>query len=149
MPSSKGEEWTRAWFERRYGVPFAKARPTCLTNPKTKKCLELDGYNETLKIAFEYNGGQHYRRVAKFQPKEQDFLDQVERDHQKLLLCQKAGIALFVVPDLDSEEKVKTFLNVQFDACDKAFSEAELKAQSGGCFAFRLLPAKMSACVVM
>jgi hypothetical protein len=42
---------------------FAKERPKWLTNPDTNRSLELDGYCDDLKMAFEYQGIQHYKFV--------------------------------------------------------------------------------------
>ena len=43
----------REILESIYSVPFKPCRPNFLKNPKTGRNLELDGYNEELKIAFE------------------------------------------------------------------------------------------------
>lgn len=107
--------------------------------------LELDGYCPELKIAFEYNGKQHYKRVETFQPKPEDFEKQVWHDRQKKHMCAKQGVALFDVPDFATEELIQKYLDTQFSAADKLCEDA---AQPG-CFARRLLPAKLSSCVVM
>ena len=44
---------------------FSPIRPNFLVDPQTNYKLELDGYNEELNIAFEYNGIQHYKFVKK------------------------------------------------------------------------------------
>ena len=60
--------------------------------------MELDGYCDTLKIAFEFNGPQHYTFYPKFHKAQADFVRQLERDEFKLKLCQKRGITLIIVP---------------------------------------------------
>lgn len=45
---------------------FFKVRPTFLKNPETNRNLELDLYNEELKLAIEFNGYQHYNFSPKF-----------------------------------------------------------------------------------
>lgn len=60
--------------------------------------MELDGYNETLKLAFEYNGKQHYEHVLYFQKTVEQFNQQVARDKLKKELCIEKGITLIVVP---------------------------------------------------
>jgi len=79
------------------GYKFIKCRPSFLRNPKTGRCLELDCYNDQLKIGVEYNGKQHYTQVAFFQNHDQ-FIKQQERDKLKIELCKKNNIKLLVVP---------------------------------------------------
>jgi hypothetical protein len=67
--------------------------------PKWLSRLELDGYNEELKIAFEYNGIQHRELHPFFHRTEEDFWRQQERDMIKKDLCDKKGVKLFVIPD--------------------------------------------------
>lgn len=95
---SKGEKECRKFFESHYGVSFPKQRPDFLRNPKTGRCLELDGYNGDLGIAFEYNGKQHYERVEYFQKNNNQFLDQKYRDNLKRQLCMKNSVILVIVP---------------------------------------------------
>jgi len=57
--SSIGENICRQYFEALFGKPFPKTRPAWLVNSKRNR-QELDGYCEELKLAFEYNGQQHY-----------------------------------------------------------------------------------------
>ena len=67
--------------------------------PKFMKGLELDGYSEDLKFAFEYNGEQHYKHVKHFHrtPKKQ-LKHQQERDKLKQELCLEHGIELLIIP---------------------------------------------------
>jgi hypothetical protein len=57
----KGERIVRAIFKETYGATFNKARPPWLQSVTGRK-LELDGYNETLQVAFEYQGPHHFTR---------------------------------------------------------------------------------------
>jgi hypothetical protein len=59
---------------------------------------ELDGYNEELKLAFEYNGIQHYEITKQFHKTEKDFLNQQKRDCERKELCINNGIDLIIVP---------------------------------------------------
>lgn len=62
------------------------------------RCLELDGFNRELMIAFEYQGEQHTSWVRFFHPLEADFLEQQARDAAKVRLCGEHKIALLVIP---------------------------------------------------
>lgn len=95
---SNGERITRRIFERFFGKPFVRVRPDFLRNPETGKNLELDGYNEELKIAFEYNGIQHYHFPSYFTKNEEDFKKQLRRDKFKLERCNELGIYLIIIP---------------------------------------------------
>lgn len=74
----------RAEFNRTRSAPFAKR-------------LELDGYNEEYKVAFEYNGIQHYRYTKYFHRDMERFEQQQERDRKKIKRCEKAGVDLIVI----------------------------------------------------
>ena len=62
----KNEEYCREIFEDITGKKFPKERPDWLVNDKTGKKLELDGYCEELKLAFEYDGKQHFENTDFF-----------------------------------------------------------------------------------
>jgi hypothetical protein len=95
---SEGEKAARAAMEKFYGVKFHQEWPDWLRNPKTGRRLQLDGVNHQLKIGFEYNGEQHYRRVPKWQPTEEHFRKQVERDIVKLDICDAHGYYIITFP---------------------------------------------------
>lgn len=80
------------------GKEFKTVRPTWLRNPKTKKCLELDGYCEELSLAIEYNGIQHYV-WPNFTPMTRDeFFEQRYRDQVKVDVCTERHICLLRIP---------------------------------------------------
>jgi hypothetical protein len=95
---SKGEAVCRAAFEQLYAQPFRSTRPDFLKNPETGSNLELDGYNGELKLAFEYNGQQHYTFPNRWHSTKEMFEAQVRRDIFKQEICRRVGICLITVP---------------------------------------------------
>ncbi len=94
----KSEQLSREILENIYKSPFPKARPKFL---KTERggFLELDGFNEELKLAFEYQGIQHEKVVLFFHPRgEKDLLAIQERDKIKREKCIQNGICLLEIP---------------------------------------------------
>ena len=60
---SKGEIECRTVLENIFKRPFRKKRPSFLENKALNNGLnlEIDCYNEELKLGCEYNGRQHYK----------------------------------------------------------------------------------------
>lgn len=107
---SKGEQVCRDTMERIYGVPFINTRPNWLKNPATNRNLELDCYNDKLKLAVEYNGIQHYKWCSFAKQTYTDFREQVKRDRIKIDLCEKNGVYLIVVPYNVSISLIPTYI---------------------------------------
>ena len=95
---SKGEQITRELIERILAKPFIKERPEWLRESNRSRCLELDGYNQDLNIAFEYQGEQHYSFIPLFHQKIDDFEKQQQRDNLKAEICAQRGVKLIQVP---------------------------------------------------
>lgn len=95
---SKGERECCQTMEKIYGVPFVSVRPDWLKNPETGENLELDCYNDDLKIAVEYNGIQHYKWPNFTNQTYQQFINQVRRDMFKSEMCKKNDVYLISVP---------------------------------------------------
>lgn len=108
--SSKGERVCKAYLEKRFRRPFTKCRPIFLHNPVTGENLELDLYNEDLRLAVEYNGRQHYEYVPFFHQTREKFQTQKYRDLMKKEMCARHGIALVIVPYTVPEDEIPGFL---------------------------------------
>lgn len=106
----KSEELCRDIFEEHFEQKFEKTRPEWLRNPETGRKLELDGYCEKLKIAFEYNGEQHYVFPNAFHKTEKEFKKQVFRDRVKKKLCKKNGVKLISIPYTVKTDKLKSYI---------------------------------------
>ena len=97
--SSIGENLTRFYLEYILQVNFEKLEPEWLK--MNKNSLELDGYNEESKVAFEYQGVQHKR----FDPHHfhrngiKDFYQQQTRDAFKREKCKEKQIDLIEIDD--------------------------------------------------
>jgi hypothetical protein len=112
---SKGEVECRRVLEHIFNRPFNKARPDFLRNEVTGNNfnLELDCFNEELKLAIEYNGIQHYKFTPYFHKNNEHFLNQKYRDYMKRTLCKDAGITLIEVPYTIRIPKIYDFLKLE------------------------------------
>ncbi len=109
---SKGEIVCRKVLEKIFGKPFPKSRPDMLRNPVTGGSynLELDCYNEELKLACEYNGIQHYQFTPFFHRNKDAFENQKYRDYMKRTMCRDNGITLIEVPYNVKLEEIENYI---------------------------------------
>lgn len=97
--SGLGERICREFFEQLLGHSFRKARPSWLRNSNGHQ-MELDGYSQVLKIAFEHQGTQHYKSIKYFNSCKNQLNTTQENDKQKRSLCKINGIFLIEVPSI-------------------------------------------------
>jgi hypothetical protein len=104
--SGKSENKFREVIEKYFNEKFPKTRPMWLINPKTNYTFELDGYNENLKIAFEYQGYQHFFTLHNnFFGGEKALTKRQKHDRIKKEMCEKRGIILLCPTyELDESE---------------------------------------------
>lgn len=93
--SGISERVCRGYFELIFSETFPKVKPLWLKNSKGNK-MELDGYSEKLKLAFEYQGEQHYKEIPAFNTRSHK--EQSDADEQKRKLCNERGIILIEIP---------------------------------------------------
>lgn len=100
-----GERRARLTFERLLpGFQFPTRNPEWLVNPSTGRRLQLDGYNEELRLAFEFQGPHHRSSLAAYKMTPDDLLSVRQRDELKRVACKARRITLIEVPDsLDAE----------------------------------------------
>lgn len=96
--SGRYETACRAYIEARFGRKFPNCRPLFLRNPETGRNLELDCYNEDLRLAVEYQGPQHYGKDIGRGLTNSDLLAIQRRDRFKVAICERLGVDLIVVP---------------------------------------------------
>lgn len=97
--ASLGERYCVEFLELLFpNYKFNKIRPTWLRNPKTNRCLELDGFCSELMIAVEYNGIQHYVWPNFTNCSREQFLQQRYRDQIKEDICRDKNICLLRIP---------------------------------------------------
>ena len=110
----KLEKICKLYFEQIFGVLFIKIRPDFLKQLNGKN-LELDGFNENLKIAFEHQGSQHYK-ISKTFKMDQAALDDIQKkDKLKIKLCKENNINLFIIPELTTMTKIENLKQFIFD----------------------------------
>lgn len=115
--SGRSEKLSREIIEKITNLKFPKKRPSWLEG------LELDSFNESIKLAVEYNGEQHYKEIPHFHRKENAFQEQQDRDKKKLKLCEENKVDLIIIPytysyvnkqemeDFIKKEYIKIMLN--------------------------------------
>jgi hypothetical protein len=101
----KTESKVREILESLFKVPFPSSRPQWLGG------LELDGFNESINVAFEYNGKQHYVYDSFFHKNSlSEFTLLQGRDAEKAKICKLKGIKLYVIPYTVKIENIKEYV---------------------------------------
>ena len=109
---SSGETECRRVLQHLFSRPFPSVRPNFLRNPVTRggNNLELDCFNEQLRLAVEYNGQQHYKYVPYFHNSHEAFRNQQYRDEIKRRICIDNGITLLEVPYTIKTKDIAAYL---------------------------------------
>ena len=107
---SAGEIICRKTFEKIFNKPFKKCRPDFLKNPITGINLELDMYNNDLRLACEYNGCQHYKFVKFFHNNMDNFRNMQYRDYLKKKMCVDSKINLIEVPYTVQNDRIEKYI---------------------------------------
>jgi len=114
----KGENICKTFLEKVFNDKFIKIRHHWLINPKTNRKLELDGYCESLNIAFEYQGLQHSQIVSRFHGTAEKLQSQQFRDEIKKIICKERNVHLIIIPQFTivfQPKHLKEFLKNQFN----------------------------------
>jgi Zn finger protein HypA/HybF involved in hydrogenase expression len=91
---SSAEATVREMIEKLTGWAFPSVRPSWLRGRGKRLPLELDGFNEEHRVAFEYQGWCHYHPIYG----KQKLTTIKRRDERKRLLCRRHGVLLIRVP---------------------------------------------------
>ncbi|NVM28771.1 MAG: hypothetical protein HWN65_08005 [Candidatus Helarchaeota archaeon] len=96
-------------LEMIFNKKFSKFRPDWLINNQGNQ-MELDGYNEELALAIEYQGVQHYKYHKFFHKSMKDYKQRKANDKLKRELCNKNGITLIEVPYTVERDKIQDYI---------------------------------------
>jgi len=109
---SKGETECRRVLEKIFRRPFPKIRPNFLSNPVTdgNYNLEIDCYNQDLRLGVEYDGIGHFKYTPFFHKNKEAFYNQKYRDELKNRMCKDNGIRLIRVPYTVKQEDIEDYL---------------------------------------
>ena len=116
----QSEELCRMLFEKILNKKFINMRPDFLKFEG--KNLELDGYNEELNLAFEYNGRQHYEMVG-FYKTQEDFNRRLLLDKTKIELCQKNKTKLIIIPYTVTHNELLNFIKIELDKLNVEYNK--------------------------
>lgn len=82
-------------FEEIFGMKFERNKSEKFLGGK----LQLDGYNEILKIGVEYSGIHHFKYPNFCHKNKEQFDKQQANDKKKAKLCEEHGVKLFIITD--------------------------------------------------
>lgn len=95
-----GEKVCRFYMEQIFKHKFPKARPNWLKSINGKTLLELDGYSENLKIAFEHHGQYHYFVDGLYSKTKKSLERRQNVDQHKAEQCYSKGVKLIIIPEV-------------------------------------------------
>lgn len=101
-------------FELLFDNIFLKTRPVWLVSDSGNR-LELDGYCESLGIAFEHNGIHHYDDIYN----SNNLTKTQQRDASKVKICIDNNVSLIVIPAIFSIIQIEELIPYILAECDK------------------------------
>ena len=109
---SKGEKECRRVLRKYFSKPFNNCRPDFLRNPVTggKYNLEIDCYDEELRLGVEYSGKQHYEYCSYMHKNKEAFYNQKYRDDMKRRICRDNRVNLIEVSYKVKIEDIERYL---------------------------------------
>jgi hypothetical protein len=110
--SGLSERICRAVFESMFCASFPRSRPEWLLG-RNNVPLELDGYCARLKLAFEYQGAQHFVEVKQFKMNPQRLVKLKDRDEIKRGRCHEHGVTLIEIPYSLSHDKIEPHIRAE------------------------------------
>ncbi len=93
-----------------YPHSFPSIRPSFLKNPATGRNLEIDCYNDMIKVGLEYQGVQHRKYTPWYHRSMEDFNKQVERDVFKKNRLREENIFMIYVPDTIKYNELEKYI---------------------------------------
>jgi len=115
---SNGERICRTFFEQLFNKDFPTKKPQWLKPKGWMQPMQLDGYCEELKLAFEHHGQYHYKKI-KFFDGGNTRLSVQERDKIKRQLCKKNGITLIEIKEVPFLQPIETLKQLIKKSCQK------------------------------
>jgi hypothetical protein len=115
--SGTSERLCKVALETNFDTKFPKSYPDWLKASDGQQ-LELDGYAESLGIAFEHQGMQHYKDIPHFSAN-RSFEIQRKIDRLKRRLCKKNNVALIEVPAIGVLTKLDKLPDVLAAECKR------------------------------
>lgn len=113
------ERLCRAVMEHLFAVKFPRCRPEWLRSAAGAR-MELDGYNQDLALAFEYQGIQHYKAVLKFKSDSRKLAALQDRDQLKANICASRNVTLLQIPYTVAHDGLEDFIRAGFQQYGKA-----------------------------
>ena len=108
----KGSWCTACKFQTEEKCRYIFEKLTKLKFPRTNQIIkpyQLDGHNSKYKIAFEFNGIQHYEQ--KWYQSIEEFEKRVEDDKIKVKMCKDKGIHLITIPFWENDKGNENIIN--------------------------------------
>lgn len=121
----RGEAICKYVIEKLFECEFKKVRPKWLVS-NNNTLLELDMYNDNLKLAIEYNGIQHYEYITYFHKSEDDFKMRQKYDEIKIDLCKKNNVKLIIVPYIVDNGDIAEYIYKQLQEYGYKIDKAKL-----------------------
>lgn len=116
--SGVSERICRALLERITGVAFPKVKPIWLKNDRGRH-MELDGYAESLRLAFEYQGVQHYKPIPFLDARGEGLKQRQKDDRRKRQLCKQHDVTLLEIPYNVPHNKLQEHLLTKLNGLNK------------------------------
>jgi len=104
---SIGERLCREYFQLIFEMEFPTEKPRWLVNERGNR-MELDGYCKELKLAFEYQGSQHFESSSFFGGG--NLVQRKKDDEKKEMLCKQNDVALITIPYTVEYEDLQKYI---------------------------------------